>query len=52
MNSFLFEKETLIQTKEELKKHFKSDNIFLTNGANLLCSGNITLGENILFSGI
>ena len=51
MNSFLFEKETLIQTKEELKKHFKSDNIFLTNGANLLCSGNITLGENILFSG-
>ena len=51
MNSFLFEKETLIQTKEELKKYFKSDNIFLTIGANLLCSGIITLGENIMFSG-
>jgi bifunctional UDP-N-acetylglucosamine pyrophosphorylase/glucosamine-1-phosphate N-acetyltransferase len=51
MNSFLFEKETLIQTKEELIKFFKSDNFFLTDGATLLCSGNIILGENITFSG-
>ena len=51
MNSCLFEKETLIQTKEEVKKYFKSDNVFLNDGATLLCSGNITLGENITFSG-
>ena len=51
MNSYLFEKKTLIQTKEELKKYFKSDNIFLTDGSSLLCSGNITLGENILLNG-
>jgi bifunctional UDP-N-acetylglucosamine pyrophosphorylase/glucosamine-1-phosphate N-acetyltransferase len=52
MNNFFFEKETLIQTKEELKKYFKSDNIFLTVGANLICKGNITLGENVILSGI
>ena len=51
MSSFLFEKETLIQTKKELKKYFKSDNIFLTDGSILLFSGNITLEENITFSG-
>ncbi|NQV78073.1 MAG: hypothetical protein HQ490_06925 [Lutibacter sp.] len=51
MNSFLFEKETLLQCKEDAKTYFKSDNIFLADGTNLFCSGNITLGENIMFSG-
>ena len=51
MNSFLFEKETLIHTKEELKNYFKIDNVYLTDGTNLKCSGYITLGENITFSG-
>ena len=51
MNSFLFEKETLIHTKEELKNYFKIDNVYLTDGTNLKCSGYIKLGENITFSG-
>ena len=51
MSSFLFEKETLIQNKKDLKKYFKSDNIFLADGSILLFSGNITLEDNITFSG-
>ena len=51
MNSFFFKNETLIQTKEEFKRYFKSSNIFLTDGATLSCSGKIALGENITFSG-
>jgi bifunctional UDP-N-acetylglucosamine pyrophosphorylase/glucosamine-1-phosphate N-acetyltransferase len=51
MNSHYFKINTLIKNKSELKFYFKTDNIYLTKDSTLNCIGNISLGENISFSG-
>ena len=51
MNSHYFKINTLIKNKSELKLYFKTDNIYLTKDSTLNCIGNISLGENISFSG-
>jgi bifunctional UDP-N-acetylglucosamine pyrophosphorylase/glucosamine-1-phosphate N-acetyltransferase len=51
MNNYYFKTITLIKTKSELKFYFKTDNLYITKDSTLTCIGDVSLGENITFSG-